>query len=74
MHTFIIVPKADAENNWSMLNHSLSKTWAQVKVTSDGECYLFKVAGDEPHGVFDSYQWYTKEEIQAVLDGDSKWD
>lgn len=70
--TYVIVSKADAENNWAMLNHSTSLSWDQIKKSTD-DLWLFKTKDRVPNIIFESYRWYTTEEILTELE-DVKWE
>ena len=71
---YIIVPKADAENNYTMLNHSTSRQESETKKTTDESNWIFEAKdADNIDPVFDPYQWYTHTEILTELETDEAW-
>jgi hypothetical protein len=67
MKKYVIVPAADGLNNYTMLNHSTSLSFSEVRTDSSGN-YLFEAKdGNNVNSVFDSYRWYSQEEIREEI-------
>lgn len=71
---YVIVPVADALNNYAMLNASTSKNFDDVRkndVAGAVTKYLFE-ATEPVDDVFSSYQWYDIDEIRIEMEK-SEW-
>lgn len=73
---YVIVPRADAENNFKMINASLSRDASHVRKSDDGAYYLFSFVTNRlscpvPE-IFAGYKVYTLSEIEDVLT--TNWD
>jgi hypothetical protein len=76
-YCYVIVPTADVETdgeptNYEMLNSSVANTYDDIKVSDDGNFYLFEMRSCR-ESVFDGYVWYSLAEILVVLAGEN-WD
>ena len=68
MSYFIIVPVEDAWENYTMLNHSNSNSFDEVRKNSDETKYLFESKTSDPHEVFNGYKWYNDQQIKVELE------
>lgn len=67
MSIYIIVPSQDAFDNYTMLNHSTSRSFDSVRKNNLQTKYLFEAKEESPHSVFDPYRWYSESEIVQEL-------
>lgn len=72
MSIYIIVPVQDAADNYTMLNHSTSKSFSFIRKNDIQTKYIFESKTDPPHSIFDSYRWYSESEISIELEN-SEW-
>lgn len=63
---YIIVPGADAADNYEMLNASTSTSFEYVRKNTGSSKYIFAVNEPVPK-VFSQYRWYSIDEIKEQM-------
>lgn len=74
MINYTIVPSIDAINNYEMLNNSTSNNFTELRKNRLETKYIFEFDPDKKSysGVFDIYQWYSREAMLTILQ-ESEW-
>ena len=70
---YIIIPSVDfLANKQAFMNHSTSFDDQDVKVNNLGTKYLLEASSLPPNAIFNNYKWYTKDQMQVILQ-DDEW-
>jgi len=68
MKLYVIIPWSFVQDNYTLLNVSLARTFYQLRASKNGADRVLPIETPVPD-IFLSYKLYTEEEIKEVLKG-----